>query len=258
MGLFYYYNYSIGLIYVLYDLFNNHYPTSTLSNGLILNYNIPKSRRENRMQRRLSKKAENSNNYYKLKNKLNIEQTNTTNKRKDAKNKIVHYLSSNFDIVITQDDNIRGWKHLFGKRIESTGIGGIKEALKHKASTFILLNRFLPTTKECSNCHNKYDIKMDERIYKCTECGSVIDRDYNSALNDIYYGIIKINELLKNKHNKINNYFKKYNISIKVPVERLREFTPVEIDASALEGLNISPYVRVNIVHESGSLIALA
>ncbi len=76
-------------------------------------------------------------------------------------------------------------------------------------------------------------------------------------MNDIYYGIIKINELLKNKHNKINNYFKKYNINIKVPVEHLREFTPVEIDASAPEGLNIIPYVRVNIVHESGSLIAL-
>ncbi len=44
----------------------------------------------------------------------------------------------------------------------------------------------------------------------------------------------------------------------KIPAERLREYTPVEIDASALEGLNISPYVRVNIVHESGSLYALA
>ena len=97
---------------------------------------------------------------------------------------------------------------------------------------------------------------MDERIYICPECRFVIDRDYNSALNDMHYGIIKINELLKNKYNKINKELKKY--SIKVPMERLREFTPVEIDAPALEGLNINPYVRVSIVHESGSLIALA
>ena len=41
-----------------------------------------------------------------------------------------------------KDDNINSWKHLFGKRIESTNMGGIKEALKHKASTFILLDRF--------------------------------------------------------------------------------------------------------------------
>ena len=50
----------------------------TLSNGLIINYNIPKSRREKRIQRRLSKKVENSNNYYKLKNRLNIEQNKIT------------------------------------------------------------------------------------------------------------------------------------------------------------------------------------
>ena len=214
----------------------------TLSNGLVLNYNIPKSKKERRIQRRLSKKAKNSKNYYKLKNRLNTEQTKTTNKRKDTVNKIVHYLSSNYDIVITQDDNISGWKHLFGKRIESTSIGGIKEALKHKASTFIPVDRFIPTTRECSNCHNKYDIKLKDRIYKCPECGFIIDRDYNSALNDMYYGIKKIN--------------KKYKINI--PVERIREYTPVEMNANTLEGFQISPYVRASFVHESGSLNALA
>ena len=213
----------------------------TCSNGLVLNYNIPKSKKERRIQRRLSKKIKNSKNYYKLKNRLNTEQAKTTNKRKDTVNKIVHYLSSNYDIVITQDDNISGWQRLFGKRIESTGIGGIKEALKHKASTFIPVDRFIPTTKECSSCHNKYDIKLDERTYKCNYCGLTIDRDYNSALNDIYYGIKKINE--------------KYKINI--PVERLREYTPVEMNANTPEGLNIGPYVRASFVHESGSLNAL-
>ncbi len=241
----------------------------TCSNGLILNYNIPKSKREKRLQRSLSRKAEyvegsknklskkQSKNYYKNKNRLNKEQNKTKNKRKDTINKIVHYLTSNYDIVITQNDNISGWKHLFGKRIESTGIGGIIDALKHKASTLILIDRFIPTTKECSNCHNKYNIKLDERIYKCTNCGFIIDRDYNSALNMIYYGIIKLNELLKIKNKKLNNYFKKYNINLNVPMER-RELTPVEIIASGFEGLNISPYVKLSMVNEAGSLYALA
>ena len=71
---------------------------------------------------------------------------------------------------------------------------GIIQALKHKASTLIALDRFIPTTKECSNCHNKYDIRLDERTYECQYCGLIIDRDYNSSLNDMYYGIKKINE----------------------------------------------------------------
>ncbi|WP_231563393.1 transposase [Acidiplasma sp. MBA-1] len=229
----------------------------TLSNGLIINYGIPKSKREKRIQRRLSKKIKNSNNYYKLKNKLNIEQTKTVNRRKDTVNKIAHYLSSNYDIIITQDDNINSWKHLFGKRTESTNMGGIKEALKHKASTFILLDRFLPTTKECSKCHNKYNINLNDRIYKCPNCGFIINRDYNSTLNDLYYGIIKINELLRNKYNKLKRYFNELNLNINVPVDH-REFTPVETFTSVPEGINISPYVRISVVNESGSLIALA
>ena len=122
----------------------------TCSNGLILNYNIPKSKKEKRMQRQLSGKVEGSNNYYKQNKKLNIEQKKTVNKRQDTVNKIVHYLASNFDTVITQEDSISAWQRLWGKRIESTGIGGIIQALGHKASTFMALNRFIPTTKECS------------------------------------------------------------------------------------------------------------
>ena len=61
--------------------------------------------------------------------------------------------------------------------------------------------------------------------------------------------------IIKNK--KLNNYFKRYNINMKIPAE-YREFMPVEIIASDLEGLSISPYVGLSMVNESGSLIALA
>ncbi len=81
----------------------------TCSNGSILNYNIPKSKKEIRLQRSLSRKAryaegtkklskKQSKNYYKTKNKLNKEQTKTANKRKDTINKITHYLTSNYDM----------------------------------------------------------------------------------------------------------------------------------------------------------------
>ena len=73
----------------------------------------------------------------------------------------------------------------------------------------------------------------------------------------MYYGIKKLNELLKIKNKKLNNYFKKYNINLNVPME-CRELTPVEIIASGFEGLNISPYVKLSMVNEAGSLYALA
>ena len=55
----------------------------------------------------------------------------------------------------------------------------------------------------------------------------------------------------------LNNYFKKYNINLNVPMER-RELTPVEIIASGFERLSISPYVKLSMVNEAGTLNALA
>ena len=47
----------------------------------------------------------------------------------------------------------------------------------------------------------------------------------------------------------------KYKINI--PVERIREYTPVEMNTDTFEGLNISLYVKASTVHETGSLNVL-
>lgn len=52
----------------------------------------------------------------------------------------------------------------------------------------IIAERFFPSSKLCSCCGNiKKDLKLSDRIYKC-ECGNVIDRDYQAALNLKQYG----------------------------------------------------------------------
>ena len=52
----------------------------------------------------------------------------------------------------------------------------------------IIADRFFPTSKLCSCCGAiKQDLKLSDRIYKC-ECGNVIDRDYQAALNLKRYG----------------------------------------------------------------------
>ena len=52
----------------------------------------------------------------------------------------------------------------------------------------IIADRFFPSSKLCSCCGTiKKDLKLSDRIYKC-ECGNVIDRDYQAALNLKRYG----------------------------------------------------------------------
>lgn len=48
----------------------------------------------------------------------------------------------------------------------------------------IRADRFYPSSKTCSNCgYIKKDLKLSDRTYICPECGMVLDRDLNAAIN---------------------------------------------------------------------------
>ena len=52
----------------------------------------------------------------------------------------------------------------------------------------IIADQFFPSSKLCSCCGKiKKDLKLSERIYKC-ECGNVVDRVLQAALNLKKYG----------------------------------------------------------------------
>ncbi|WP_156793283.1 zinc ribbon domain-containing protein, partial [Fictibacillus macauensis] len=38
------------------------------------------------------------------------------------------------------------------------------------------------SSKICSCCGSKQDMPLSDRVYSCS-CGSVMDRDYNAAIN---------------------------------------------------------------------------
>ncbi|MBR0220803.1 MAG: transposase, partial [Synergistaceae bacterium] len=40
--------------------------------------------------------------------------------------------------------------------------------------------------------HKKNDLKLSDRVYKCEQCGTVINRDFNASLNLFHYGLEKL------------------------------------------------------------------
>jgi putative transposase len=156
-----------------------------LSNNIQIQYQIPISKKLKRLDRKIMKhNRKRSNNKYKDQLKREKEYNKLNNKKKDIKNKIVSVLTKNFKTIICQNESIKAWQSSnHGKKIQNTAISGIISALSKKAHTFIEVNKFFPSTKTCSFCNNKQDVKIDERIYKCNNCKKEINRDYNSALN---------------------------------------------------------------------------
>jgi Transposase and inactivated derivatives len=115
-----------------------------------------------------------------LKIKREFEKQN--NKKRDIINKVVHFVTTNYSKVVLQDDNIRSWQKLFGEKIYETSIGGIRNALKRKASTPVEVGRFVKTTGVCPVCRTYVKLNMHQREFTCPSCNSTFDRDVASAI----------------------------------------------------------------------------
>ncbi len=165
----------------------------TLSNGIKINYRIEETKRLKKLQKKLSRQQKESKNYQKTKHKIQKEHQKIYNRRKDIKNKILSLLKR-YKYVLIQEEQIKNWHSgLFGKQIQNTGIGGVISMLKQNIETLIPVDRYEATTKICSRCGNrKEDITLSDRTYKCGNCGLVIDRDLNSAINILKIGLTKV------------------------------------------------------------------
>ena len=114
-----------------------------------------------------------------------------SNQRHDYINKTVHEIVITRPEFITIEDlNVSGMlknRHL-SKAIASCEFWYFRALLERKCLEYgielRIADRFYASSKTCSQCGNvKKDLKLKDRVYECTECGLVIDRDYNAALN---------------------------------------------------------------------------
>ena len=56
---------------------------------------------------------------------------------------------------------------------------------------YLEADQWYPSSKKCSRCGNiKKDLKLKDRIYKCEQCGLIIDRDYNASVNLAKYQLL--------------------------------------------------------------------
>jgi len=206
--------------------------------GIAIQYSIPVSPKLRKLARKLSKQKLHSKNWNKTRIKLNKEYDKSTNIKEDIKNKVVSFLKDKYGTVCFQDESLKAWQRIWGKKILTTSIGGIISTLKKKVHTPIEVRKIYPSTKTCSKCGNIQDMALDERVYICKNknCGNIMDRDYNASTNIENEGLKQVGTVRT-------------------------ELTPVEIEANTLVFLryfNSIPYVKASSVNESGSLTALA
>ncbi len=165
------------------------------------NYLNKYEKRIKRLQRDLSRKIKNSNNYYKTKMKLEEAYRKLKNARIKTNEEIVSKIVKENDIIISEDLSVNTMikeadKHV-RKFISNSTMGDIIRRLKYKClwlgKKFYQVNRYYASSQICSRCNHK-DIEMKDlskRKYKCSNCGLEIDRDVNASVNIMVEGLFK-------------------------------------------------------------------
>ena len=98
--------------------------------------------------------------------------------------------------IVMETLNVKGMlknRHL-SKAIAAQKFYEFKRQMQYKCEALgielIEADRFYPSSKTCSRCgHIKRDLKLKDRTYICPECGLVIDRDLNAAINLANYKV---------------------------------------------------------------------
>ena len=181
--------------------------TAICSNGRVFK-NINKTIKIKKLKKKLKReqrKMSRSYEYSKSK-KIKLKELKNFNKKKlkvqklfyrlncirdDYNNKIVDEITRAKLKYITIEDlkvsNMMKNKHL-SKAIQEQNFYAIRTKLINKCKErnieLRLVDTFYPSSKTCSCCGEiKKDLKLNDRIYKCCNCGLEIDRDYNASIN---------------------------------------------------------------------------
>jgi putative transposase len=93
-------------------------------------------------------------------------------------------------VVVIENLNVKGMMQngKLARSIADVGMGEFGRQIRYKCDWYginlIEADRWFPSSKQCSSCgHRKESLTLSERTYYCPNCGLMIDRDLNAAIN---------------------------------------------------------------------------
>ena len=151
------------------------------------------------LQKSLSRKVVGSNNRYKIIIKIQRINEKMNNLKKHLINNLSNIIVKNNDIIALEDLDIKNMyqKHNIAQKLVDIPLYKLIETIKWKAyllgKKVIQINRYFPSSQECSICGNKNEEVKDLSIrkWKCSNCGNIHDRDINASINIMFEGLRK-------------------------------------------------------------------
>lgn len=167
---------------------------------------LQKRNGENLKGRTKTKRVYGSKNYQKVQKRIN----KLFEKIDNIKKHVLHNMSKKVimenDAVILEDLNVKGMQKYNGAMVQKNNFHEFNRQIEYKAELYgkhtTKVGRYYASSQICSKCGTVHtDMKnLRKRVFKC-ECGNIIKRDLNAAINICEEG----KRLLLNNENKNND-----------------------------------------------------
>ena len=178
---------DVGIRSFIVDSNNKHY-----ANLKLIRTN---EKRLKKLHISISRKKLNSNNRQKAVIKL----AKFHQKLSNIKNFYLHQVSNEIikdnQLICVENLDIKNMMQNgnLAKSIGELSLFTFKSILKYKCEwhdkTLIEVDKYFPSSKLCSNCGNKNEfLKLQDREWKCCNCGASHNRDFNAAKNILKEG----------------------------------------------------------------------
>lgn len=143
-----------------------------------------------RLEKQKSRRKKGSKNREKTRKRLAKTHARIAHIRQDASHKLTSYVCKNHALIAIEDLHVAGMlkNHCLAGAVADSNFGEIRRQLDYKAQWhgvhLVPIDRFSPSSKTCSGCkYVKPELDLSERVFLCEECGLVMDRDLNAAIN---------------------------------------------------------------------------
>jgi putative transposase len=143
-----------------------------------------------RFHRAVSRKVKGSKNRKKAARRLGRLYRKVANQRRNTLHQVTTALAKTKQVIVMEDLNVSGMlkNHHLAQAIADVGFSEFKRQLLYKAAWYgskvLLASRWEPSSKTCSGCGWVDEhLTLSDRTFHCQQCGLVMDRDLNAAIN---------------------------------------------------------------------------
>jgi putative transposase len=121
------------------------------------------------------------------------------NRRHNFVHQFARHLVNRYGTIAVENLNVQGMvqNHCLSKSISDASWSLFRSVLTQKAESAVrrlLCVEAAYTSQDCSCCGYRVSKKLSQRVHSCPNCGLVLDRDHNAALNIISLGLQRVSQ----------------------------------------------------------------